>query len=100
MKLTVKNTRKKKVQISDMHGAIINGVKSFDTKTGDIELYLLGKIKVDNREITRVVRSKRNARKGSFIENEDGSMEINSDSVVIKTKIKGAYATVNGKRIK
>lgn len=101
MILTVQNTRRKKVKIYDMHGAVINGVQYFNTKTGEVRMLLLGKSKTDDgKEMTRVIRSKKNARQGAFVEQKDGSFEINSEAVVIKTKIKGAYATINGKRVK
>lgn len=98
MKLTVKNTRNKDVKIFDMHGIMIPGVKSFDTKTGETELYLRGILPADKS--ARTVRSKLNMRKGSFIEDEDGHLQTNSEIVVLKTRIKGAYAKINGKIVK
>jgi len=79
MKLTIKNTHKKKVKVFDMHGANILGVLSFDTKTGITELMLLGETQTEKGEtIARVIRSKKNTRMGSFLERKDGTFEINS----------------------
>ena len=91
MKLTVANTKGKKVKVYDFTGAEIEWVTKFDTKTYDIEFVLIGR-RYTNPENTvyneTCVRSKL---KGSG---------FNAKVVKVKTTIKGAYAVVNGKRIK
>jgi hypothetical protein len=86
MRLNVKNTAGKRVKIYDFTGVEITGVKSFDTKTGDMVLFLIG-----NRD-------------GSSLKEYPLRSKIRSKCfrarvVTVKVKIKGAYAIVDGQKI-
>lgn len=77
MKLTATNTKGKDVKIMDANGQHISYVFGFDTKTCVVEGYL------------PIGPKKLAVRKG-----RDGNTLVK-----IKTKIPGAYATIDGKRV-
>jgi hypothetical protein len=90
MKLTVKNTygKGKKVKVYDHAGVEISHVKSFDTKTGEIEIYLTGiRPKFSDASKRYVLRSKIRSKPLAF------------KVVIVKTKIKGSYAVVDGQKV-
>jgi hypothetical protein len=77
MKLTAKNTEGKNVIVKDVMGKPIHGVNSFDTKTCVAELF----IRAGESYAIKKVRNK-----GAVVK--------------VTVKIPGAYAEIDGERVK
>lgn len=92
MKLTTGNTKGKNVQVYDCTGSRIPACKSFNTKTYEAVIYLVGK-SFGNKN--RILMSKKNAKKGLY-----PSGTVNLKTVTVKVTLKGAYAKINGKIVK
>jgi len=80
MRLTVANSKHRMVRVYDSRGVQIRTAIAFDTKTGQMELYLTGKFKGKDKLICTQTTAY-------------------DKPVIVKVKIKGAYATIDGKKI-
>jgi len=83
MKLTVKNTKGKNVKIHDNLGRPISSVASFDTETGRITFYVLSR-----------------GSEGGIGHRTELDSKGKSRVKKISTIWRGAYATIDGIRVK
>lgn len=86
MILTVENTAGKKVQVKDITGKVIHGVCRFNTRTCEVEFYAITVMKTPSgaKIPTYIIQEK--AKKRSVVK--------------VKARIPGAYAEINGKKVR